>query len=551
MIKTNKRADIWTVYSLVILALFILFLIYPMGSMFKQAVFNKDGAFTLEYFQKFFGEKYYFSTLINSLKSTTVVTLVALLLGIPFAYVYTFYRLKGARLLYVLSILCCMSAPFIGAYSWILLMGRSGVVTVFLKTFLGIRVGSIYGFQGIVLVQSLKLFPLVFIYMTGAFRNIDNSLIEASENLGCTGIRRFFNVTLMLTMPTVLAAALLVFMRAFADFGSPLLIGEGYRTFPVEIYNQYLGEQGGDHNFAAAISVIAILITAVIFLIQKYTASRFSFSLNALQPVQKKTPGGLFSVVIHLFAYLLVFIAFVPQLYVMYTSFKNVNNKLFAPGYSFVSYEAAMKKQLLLAIKNTVVIGVVALVIIIFVAILISYLVVRRKSVVNNAIDVISMLPYIIPGSVVGIALVVSFNRGPLVLTGSMAIMVIALCIRRLPYTIRSSVASLQQIPITIEEAAISLGSSKMGAFFKVTVPMMSNGIIAGAILSWIAIITELSTAIILYNSKTITLTLSTYIAVNRGTYGTAAAFATILTILTTISLLLYMKISKAEDIKL
>ncbi len=551
MIKTKKRADIWTVYSLVILALFILFLIYPMGSMFKQAVFNKEGEFTLQYFQKFFGEKYYFSTLINSLKSTTVVTLVALLLGIPFAYVYTFYRLKGARLLYVLSILCCMSAPFIGAYSWILLMGRSGVVTVFLKTFLGIRVGSIYGFQGIVLVQSLKLFPLVFIYMTGAFRNIDNSLIEASENLGCTGVRRFFNVTLMLTMPTVLAAALLVFMRAFADFGSPLLIGEGYRTFPVEIYNQYLGEQGGDHNFAAAISVIAILITALIFLIQKYTASRFSFSLNALHPVQKKTPGGLFSVVIHLFSYFLVFIAFVPQLYVMYTSFKNVNNKLFAPGYSFISYEAAMKKQLILSIKNTVVIGVTALVIIIFVAILIAYLVVRRKSVVNNAIDVISMLPYIIPGSVVGIALVVSFNRGPLVLTGSMAIMVVALCIRRLPYTIRSSVASLQQIPITIEEAAISLGSSKMGAFFKVTVPMMSNGIIAGAILSWIAIITELSTAIILYNSKTITLTLSTYIAVNRGTYGTAAAFATILTILTTISLLIYMKISKAEDIKL
>lgn len=551
MSRGKQRVEIWTLYSVVILALFIIFLIYPMGSMFKQAVFNSEGEFTLEYFQKFFGEKYYFSTLFNSLRSTIVVTIVALILGTTLAYIYTFYHLKGARVLYVLSILCCMSAPFIGAYSWILLLGRSGVITTFIKDFFGIRLGSIYGFKGIVLVQSLKLYPLVFIYMTGAFRNIDNSLMEAAENLGCVGLKRFFKVTLMLTMPTVLAAALLVFMRAFADFGSPLLIGEGYRTFPVEIYNQYLGEQGGDHNFAAAISVVAILITAVIFLVQKYSASRFSFSLNALHPVEKKKPAGLFAVVIHLFAYLLVFVAFMPQIYVMYTSFKNVNNKLFAEGYSLVSYQAAMKKDLLLSIKNTILIGGTALVCIVIFAIVIAYLVVRRKNAVNNAIDVISMLPYIIPGSVVGIALVVAFNRRPFVLTGTMVIMVIALCIRRLPYTIRSSVASLQQIPMTIEEAAISLGSSKMGAFFKVTVPMMSNGIISGAILSWVAIITELSTAIILYNSKTITLTLSTYIAVNRGTYGTAAAFATVLTVLTTISLLLYMKISKTEDVRL
>lgn len=551
MTKGKKRADIWTVYSVMILGLFILFLIYPMGSMFKQAFIDADGQLTMAHFQKFFSEKYYFSTLLNSLKSTVAVTAVALALGIPFAYVYTFYRLKGSRLLYIVSILCCMSAPFIGAYSWILLLGRSGIITTFIKAVFGIRLGSIYGFQGIVLVQSLKLFPLVFIYMTGAFRNIDNSLLEASENLGCSGVKRFFKVTLMLTMPTVLAAALLVFMRAFADFGSPLLIGEGYRTFPVEIYNQYLGEEGGNHNFAAAISVIAILITAAVFLIQKYTASKFNFSLNALHPIERKKPRGFFAVLIHLFAYCLVFIAFMPQIYLIYTSFKNVNKKLFAPGYSLVSYKAALNKDLLLSIKNTIVIGGTSLILIVLIAIIISYLVVRRKNAINSAIDVISMLPYIIPGSVVGIALVVAFNSGPIVLTGSMVIMVVALCIRRMPYTIRSSVASLQQIPMTIEEAAISLGTSKMGAFFKITVPMMANGIVAGAILSWVSIITELSTAIILYNSKTITLTLSTYIAVNRGTYGTAAAFATVLTILTTLSLLIYMKISKSEDIKL
>jgi len=547
----KSKTDIWKVYSFVIIGLFLLFLIFPMGSMLRQAVLDSEGNFTIEHFQRFFGHRYYMSTLMNSVRTTVAVTAVSLILGISFAYIYTFYQLKGSRLLYILAILCCMSAPFIGAYSWILLMGRSGLITVFLRTYLGINIGSIYGFSGIVLVQSLKFFPLVFIYMIGAFRSIDNSLIEAADNLGCTGINRFFKITLMLSMPTILAATLLVFMRAFADFGAPLLIGEGYRTFPVEIYRQYLGERGGNYNFAAAISVIAVVITALIFFIQKYALSKFNFSINALNPIQRKKPRGLFGLLSHAYAYILVLVAFMPQVYVIYTSFRNVNNWLFAPGYSLVSYRAMMERMALRSITNTLLIGGGSLLLIILFASIIAYLVVRRKSILNNTIDVLSMLPFIIPGSVVAIALVIAFSTRPLALTGTMSIMVIALCIRRLPYTIRSSVATLKQIPMSTEEASISLGASKMATFFKVTVPMMSKGIIAGAILSWVAIITELSTAIILYSNRSITLTLSTYIAVTRGTFGTAAAFATILTVLTIISMLIYMKISKSEDMKL
>ena len=129
--------------------------------------------------------------------------------------------------------------------------------------------------------------------------------------------------------------------------------------------------------------------------------------------------------------------------------------------------------------------------------------------------------------------------------------MIVALVIRRLPYTIRSSVAILQQIPITIEEAAISLGASKMKTFFKVTMPMMSAGIISGAILSWVTMITELATAIILYSNKTKTLTIAVYTEVIRGNYGIAAALSTILTALTVISLLVFMRISKGKDISI
>ena len=200
------------------------------------------------------------------------------------------------------------------------------------------------------------------------------------------------------------------------------------------------------------------------------------------------------------------------------------------------------------SINNTLTLGIGALVIIIVFAVIVAYLVVRRSSPINHAIDTMAMLPYIMPGAVVGIALVMAFGSKPFALTGTMTIMILNLVVRRMPYTIRSASATLMQISPSIEEAAISLGASKLKTFFKITVPMMSSGIVSGAILSWVAIVTELSGSIILYNNKTITLTMSTYVQINRGNYGTACAFAAILTVVTILSLLVYIKVSGNED---
>lgn len=548
MTETKRKFEVWDIITWGFLALFVLFLVYPMYGILKQSVFSADGQFTLEQFNKFFSTPYYSSTIINSFEVTIAVTLVTLLLGIPFAYFYSFYQLRGGKFLFVVSILCCMSAPFIGAYSWIMLLGRNGVITVFFRDVFGIRLGSIYGFGGILMVQALKFFPLVFVYMNGAFKSIDNTLLEASENMGCTGVKRFFSVIMQLSMPTILAASLLVFMRAFADFGTPLLIGEGYRTFPVEIYNQYLGENGTNHNFAAAISVIAIVVTAAVFFVQKWATTKYNFSINALHPVQKRKMKGVGGVLMYVFCYGLTALAFLPQLYIVYLSFCNCDGAVFKPGYSLGNYQQAMKKLLVRSINNTLIFGVVSLALIILFAILIAYLVVRRPRPLNNTIDTLSMLPYIMPGSIIGIALVIAFGSQPFALTGTMTIMILALVIRRMPYTIRSATATLQAIPISTEEASISLGAGKLKTFLTVTTPMMANGILSGAVLSWVAIVTELSSAIILYNNRTITLTMSTYAAISRGNDGLACAFATILTALTTVSLILYLAISKSED---
>ena len=544
----SKKKDIWLLISLAVLAFYLIFMIYPLGILFKNAVINNHGEFTFEYFTKFLSKNYYFSTIFNSFKVSLTATALTLIIGTPLAYFYNMYKIKGKTFLQIIIILCSMSAPFIGAYSWILLLGRNGLITNFLRSFLGINVPSIYGFGGILLVLCMQLYPLVFLYVSGALKNIDNSLLEASENMGCTGAKRFFTIVIPLCIPTILAAALMVFMRAFADFGTPLFIGEGYRTFPVEIYNQFMNETGSDKSFASAVSIIAIIITSLIFLLQRYINGKYKFTMNALKPIEAKEVKGIKSVLIHLFCYVIVFVSYAPQLYVMYTSFQNTSGKLFTKGYSLKSYTDAFDK-LGNAIQNTFIIGGLALILIIIISILIAYLVVRRNNFINRLIDTMSMIPYVIPGSVVGIALVSAFSTKPIVLVGTMSIMVLALIIRRNAYTIRSSVAILQQIPISIEEASISLGASRMKSFFKITTPMMINGIISGALLSWITIITELSSAIILYNYKTITLTLQIYVYVSRGSYGIAAAMSTILSAMTVISLLVFMKVSKNKNI--
>ena len=552
MLKT-KKTDLWILVSLGILALYVLFMLYPILKVITQSVRdNATGSFTLGYFKQFFSDPYYFITLFNSFKISICVTVICLVIGVPLAYLYNIYEIKGRQLLQILIVLTSMSAPFIGAYSWILLLGRSGLITKFLKSAFNIAMPNIYGFKGILLVLSTKLFSLVFLYVSGALKNVDNSLLEASANMGRTGWRRFLTIVLPLCMPSILAAALMVFMRSLADFGTPLLIGEGYRTFPVEIYNQYVGETSINHSFAAAISVIAIVITLIVFLFQKYLSNRTSFSMNAMHRIERKKPRLLASIAIHIYAYGLVIVSLLPQVYLVFLSFRNTTKtgNMFRSGYSLMSYRQVFG-TMGGAIWNTVKICGGALVIVVVLAILISYLVVRRYNIINNIIDTLSMVPYIIPGSVVGIAMVMAFNKGPLVLTGTAMIMVIAMCIRRIPYTIRSSVAVLGQIPISVEEAAISLGAGKTKMLVRITVPMMFSGIVSGAIMSWVTLITELSSSIILYSSKTITLNLGVYVMVSRGTDGKACAVSTILMVFTVISLLLFTKVSKDGDISI
>lgn len=552
MKNVHSKMNVWLVSSIIIFISYLLFLIYPIVTILKQAIFV-NGQLSLGNFVTFFSKDYYVETLFNSFKVSVVATLLSLIVGTVLAYAFAMYRFKGKKYLQILIIIASMSAPFVGAYSWILLLGRNGVITKWLATTFGFPKIDIYGFLGIVLVFTLQLFPLVFLYVSGALKSMDNSLLEAAESMGVTGTKKMTKIVLPLLVPTLLAAALLVFMRAFSDFGTPMLIGEGYRTFPVLVYSQFISEVGGNSAFASALAIIAITIALIIFLIQKYLAQKNSFSMNSLHPIEPKNISGLKKLMVYTGVYGLIGLSVLPQVYLIYTSFLKTSGMIFVKGYSLNSYRQAFDRMGI-SILNTLRIPLMALILVLVFATFISYLSVRKRNPFTSLIDSMSMVPYIVPGTVLGIAFITAFNTGIagsgfLAIIGTSLVMIISLAIRRLPYTIRSSVAALQQISPSIEEAAASLGSSKINTFIKITIPMMLSGIISGAILSWITMISELSTSILLYNINTKTMTVAIYTEVLRGNYGIAAALSTLLTSFTVVSLLIFMKVSKSDRI--
>ena len=549
--KSNKLAmDSWKVSTFLLLSMLTVVLVYPLIILGTRSFFNPEtGGFTLGNYWDFISLKYYRSAFLNSFVVCILATLLSALVGVPIAYISTRYKIKGKGLLDMIIILSMLSPPFIGAYSWILLFGRSGFVTN-LFSGIGVRLPSIYGFGGILFVFAIKFFPMIYLYVNGALGSIDASLEEAAENLGVSKLKRLFTITLPLILPTISAAMLMAFMAALADFGTPMMIGEGYKVLPVLIYQAYLSETGGNATMASAMSVVIILCALLVLLVQRFVIARKNYTMSLLRPPAPQEVRGLKCVLLTGLCYLIAFIGILPQITVTFTSFLKTSGPLFIKGFSLDSYRRVFEASQA-AIIHTFSYSTVAIVIMVLVGVLIAYLSVRKRSRLNTLLDTLVMFPYVIPGAVLGIALLLSFNKKPLLLTGGWFILVIAYVIRKLPYTVRSSSAILYQIDESIEEASINLGVSPFKTFFKTTAILMLPGVFSGAIMSWITTINELSSSVMLYTAKTGTISVAVYTEVLRGNYGNAAALAVILSVTSMLSIFLFTKLTGGKRISL
>lgn len=551
MKKSRRGFDCWAVIGIAIFLLTLIFLLIPLGTLFASAFRDpKTGAVSLQNFIRFFQKPYYYNSLLNSVKVTVTVTAICVALGVPMAYIMSTCRIRGKRVLEIMIILSMMSPPFIGAYSWILLLGRNGAVTNFMSDVFGLEMGSIYGFGGITLAFTMKLYPYIYMYVSGALGKLDASLPEAAENLGCSPVKKVFSVIMPLVLPTVLAGALIVFTNAFSDFGTPMMIGEGFRTMPVLVYTEYVGAVGGSANFASALSMLMVLITVVIFLAQRYVTEKKSYEMSFLRPLEIHPLSRGKSILAHVFLYGVACVSVLPQINIIVSSFRNSSGPIYKPGFSLNNYREAFDKAGD-TIINTYKYALIAILLVMALGMAIAYLSVRRRNALSSLLDMVTMFPMIISGTIMGIMLLLTFNHKPLMLSGTAAIMIISFVIRRMPYTIRSSSAILRQMSPVVEEASVSLGYTPMQTFWKVTCPLMMSGVFSGLILSWITIIQELSSSVILYTGSTATMSVSVYTEVSRNNYGIASALASVLTVTVVVSLLIFFKLSGKKQLSL
>ena len=522
------RLDFWTLMLALAFVVVVVLLIWPLSSIFVASMLdNATREPTLANYARVLGEPFFRTALGNSLIVGVGGMLGAMLLGLPLAVLTTRYVLVGRDVISTLAVLALVSPPFIGAYAWIMMLGRNGFVRALLES-IGIEPPSIYGFFGIVLVFSLKFYPFVFLLASSALRTLNPSVEEAAVGLGAGPWRRFTAVTVPLVFPAVSAGALLAFVLSIADFGTPAIIGGKVRVLATTAYNLFTSEMGGNPGLASATSAVLIALSMVVVGLQRWLVSRRNVAGSLIRRPEPKRLGPVASAAAHLGCYTIVIASSLPSAVVVYTSFRKTSGPVFHPGFALDSYSRILR-EVPQVIGNSATYSLIAVALIVLVGTVIGYVVARSQSRLAGVLDGALFIPYVVPGVVLGLAFVITFNVKPIEITGTATIIVLMLFIRRLPYAVRSSAAILKQIRGSIEEAAVSLGASPKRAFATVTMPLMLPGIVAGALMSFITAINELSSSLILYVGKTMTMPVRIYLSVLDGEFGTAAALSTIL----------------------
>lgn len=541
--------DVWRWVVFAGLAMSALFVVWPLFELVRQSFVGQiSKSFGLENFATFFTSKYFMRATYNSLWVATGATVLTMLLGVPLAYAFSRFVFPGKPLLRVLVLLSMMSPPFIGAYAWIILLGRAGIITEWGRD-MGFAFPTIYGPTGIMIASALSLYPIVFWVVGGAMKQLDHGLEEAASMLGRRPLAVFFTVTLPLLRPALITSAMLVFLAMLADFGLPNLLGEGER-FPVLAtlaYNLFLSEIGEEPGMAAVTSVVLVLMAGLVVLAGQYFSKNSRVANDGAQRAALQTPAAGKRYALAAATLGVVALANTPLLVVLVSSFLEVRGAVFQPVFTLGNYQNALN-LMGNALTNSLIYAGIALVFATVVGAALGYVLTRRSDRYSRLLDFLVMVPFIVPGTVLGIGFAQVFNTPPLLLTGTASVIVLVYFIRRLPYVTRSSASIVHQIDVALEEASASLGVRPLGTFGRIMLPLMRPGILAGMVLAWLEIFNELSASIVLYTGATKTLPIAAYQQAFGGDFGVAAAYSGMLIAVTAVSLGLALLLGGTES---
>ena len=543
--RKKLLADPIMVTTIVVLITFLtLFILYPLAVLLVDSVYGKETGLTMDIFKRIFAMKSFRTAITNTLKVGFAVGIFSTILGLLFAYVEVYVKVHSkfmGGLFQVVSMLPVVSPPFVLSLSMIMLFGKAGIITRYL---LKIYDNSVYGFWGITIVQTQTFFPVCYMMLKGLLKNIDPSLEEAARDMGASRFRVFADVTWPLILPGLGNAFLVTFIESIADFANPMIIGGSYDTLATTIYLQITGAY--DKEGAAAMAVVLLTITLAMYLVQKYileaktAATLTGKASRARMLIEDKSVTVPLTIVCSLIALFVIMMYICVPFGALFNTWGydfSLTTKWFVRVFEKYKGFKAFRDSFLLSLASAPITALLSMII--------SYLVVKRKFKAKGFIEFVSMLAMAVPGTVLGIGYIRGFVNGVFGtgflsgIYGSAAILIIVFVVRSLPTGTRSGISALRQIDKSFEESAYDMGADSFRVFMTVTLPLIKDSFLSGLVTAFVRSITAISAIILLVTPQFLLITVQINEFAEKGSYGIACAFATILIVITYGSVLL------------
>lgn len=498
------------IYALTLL-FFACFFLWPIWQILQGGFMDTEGGFTVAYIVEVFDNPIYMEGLRNSFALAFFTTVLSVLMAVPLAFIFDRYNFPGKTIFGAMALLPIMLPPFVGAIGIQQILGQYGVLNVMLDAVGLVQEGQYYDwlggegrFWGVVLLSSLSLYPILYLNAQASLANIDPAMEEAAENLGCRSWKRFFTITLPLMRPGLFAGCTIVFIWAFTELGVPLIFGYE-RVTAVQIFNGI--KDIGGNPFPYALVTVMLLFSVLFYAVGKGLFGRNTFAMmaKASHAGEPKTLGWLGKTLCTGAFCLVIGAALVPHLAVVLISFSgDWYNSILPEHWTLLNYEIALGHNLTVpSIQNSLLYASVATMLNVTLGICLAFVIVRTELPGRGLLDAMAMLPLAVPGLVMAFGYLAMAQEGKFFdflnpTENPTMLLIIAYAVRKLPFVVRSAVAGLQQTSVTYEEAAQNLGCPPIKSAFRITLPLITANLLAGALLAFSQSMLEVSDSLVL-----------------------------------------------------
>ncbi|MFD2211359.1 ABC transporter permease [Virgibacillus halophilus] len=517
----GKNPYLFLLIILVLLSLLI-FSVYPIYSIFKK-IFVSENGLDFQAIQKLFDKPRIYQTVWNSMKLGILSAVISTLIGFVFAYSVARTRMVGRKFFNFIAIFPVVSPPFILALSMILLFGSSGLIS---RGIFGMHSTDVYGFRSLLIIQTMSFSPIAYLNLKGVLESMDASLEESAFNLGASRWKVFYTITLPLAIPGIFSSLLLTFIKSLEDFGNPMIIGGNFSTLATEAYMTITGRNDLRTGSLLAVSMLLPVLTA--YLIQRFWVNKKSYTTVTGKASQGSAIIKEKKVVVPLFIVCLFITGTIVLFYG--TIILGAFVRLWGVDYSLsLDHFRYVFDTGLSTVKDTLIIAVIATPIMVLLGMVISFLTVKISFPGKKLIEIGSILLFAVPGTVVGIGYLLSFNSPPIAITGTASIIILVLVFRYMSLGIEAGTNVLRQIDPSLEEASKSLNANGFTTFWRITFPLMRSALFSSAIYAFTRAMTSISAVIFLVSAGWNLMTVSILSAVDFGKLGVAAAYCVIL----------------------